>query len=449
MKKIYIFMALLLLITPLMADETEGKFTLGLKGGLETYWGDINDQQIKPVVNGSLFYWLSDNWALGFNGGWGYLLAEGGTKYFKTDIYNLNLMVKWKLSAKSPLNPFLTTGLEVFSVNPKAANGNILPNLQAEKYDKTNLSIPVGIGFSIFLSENFALDLEGMHHFSTTDYLDDISKGSLKDGWTTAMIGLSLYLGEPKDTDKDGIPDKLDSDPFHREDFDGFQDDDGAPDYDNDNDGVLDKDDKEPNNPEDKDGFEDNDGIPDPDNDQDGILDINDKEPDMAEDMDGFQDDDGAPDPDNDGDGILDAQDKCPNEAETVNGYKDEDGCPDTKPEIAVGTGIVLEGVNFESGKSILTENSKTILNNVVRTLTENPLIEVEIRGYTDNTGSYKTNEIISLARANAVKAYLVQNGISSGRILTFGYGPEKPIAPNTTREGRAKNRRIEFFRFR
>ena len=167
------------------------------------------------------------------------------------------------------------------------------------------------------------------------------------------------------------------------------------------------------------------------------------------EDIDGFQDEDGVPDPDNDGDGILDVDDKCPNAPETVNGYQDEDGCPDTKPVLEVGQAIVLEGVNFDSGSAELTVNSMKILDNVAEKIEKFPGVEVEIRGYTDNTGSYQGNVNISQRRADTVKEYLLRHGIASYRIITRGYGPENPIAPNNTREGRAKNRRIEFYRIR
>jgi hypothetical protein len=101
---------------------------------------------------------------------------------------------------------------------------------------------------------------------------------------------------------------------------------------DSDGDGVGDRDDLCPDNAEDRDGFEDNDGCPDFDNDYDGLYDQLDKCPDTAEDFDGYADSDGCPEKDNDGDGIEDDVDKCPNTAETVNGYKDDDGCPDEAP---------------------------------------------------------------------------------------------------------------------
>ncbi len=126
-------------------------------------------------------------------------------------------------------------------------------------------------------------------------------------------------------------------------------------------------------------------------------------------------------------------------------------GVPIKKPEIAVekGKSIILEGVYFNTGSAALNPNSMTILDKVVRTMKENPEIEVEIRGYTDNTGSYNRNVELSKQRAESVKLYLMNKGIDAARIRTRGFGPEDPIAPNTTAEGRARNRRIEFFRLK
>jgi hypothetical protein len=98
---------------------------------------------------------------------------------------------------------------------------------------------------------------------------------------------------------------------------------------DSDNDGIPDDVDQCPDIPEDRDGFQDEDGCPDFDNDNDGIYDAQDKCPNDPEDYDGFQDEDGCSDPDNDGDGIPDKMDKCPNTPEDKDGYQDEDGCPD------------------------------------------------------------------------------------------------------------------------
>ncbi len=248
------------------------------------------------------------------------------------------------------------------------------------------------------------------------------------------------------DNDKDGIVDTADKCPDLAEDFDGFQDEDGCPDLDNDGDGIPDLKDKCPNEPEDFDGVQDEDGCPDvvQDSDNDGIADDKDKCPLKAEDFDGFQDEDGCPDLDNDLDGITDGADKCPNEPETYNGYLDEDGCPDERP---IEEKFILRGVNFESGSAALTPDSYGILDQVVRSLKAYPEVRIEIAGYTDDVGKDEYNMGLSQRRAEAVKQYLVNSGLSADRIVARGYGETNPIAVNSTPAGRAENRRIEFHR--
>ncbi|HDL18437.1 MAG TPA: OmpA family protein, partial [Bacteroidetes bacterium] len=193
---------------------------------------------------------------------------------------------------------------------------------------------------------------------------------------------------------------------------------------------------------------------PDPDNDHDGILDKDDKCPNQPEDFDGFQDADGCPDPDNDGDGIPDTKDLCPNKAETVNGYQDEDGCPDEAPKkepspMKKGVNLIFPGVTFLTGSAKLTAQAKLTLDNVYQMLYDHSEVVIEIRGYTDNTGSAAINQKLSAKRAQSVKEYLTNKGISANKIVAYGYGEENPLADNSTKEGRAKNRRIEFVRIK
>jgi outer membrane protein OmpA-like peptidoglycan-associated protein len=112
-----------------------------------------------------------------------------------------------------------------------------------------------------------------------------------------------------------------------------------------------------------------------------------------------------------------------------------------------VGKAIVLEGVVFPSGKAVISSESEQILSSAKKTLEDNPDLTVEIRGYTDNVGNAKKNLQLSQSRAEAVKEWLVKNGIASTRITAKGYGDKNPIGNNKTAEGRTKNRRIEFFR--
>ncbi len=124
-------------------------------------------------------------------------------------------------------------------------------------------------------------------------------KGMGAGGADIGLVSGEQLAGEARDKDRDGVPDDADQCPGVAEDKDGFQDDDGCPDFDNDGDGFYDNQERCDNE---------------------------------AEDVDGFEDLDGCPDPDNDRDGIPDTDDRCPDQAETVNGYKDDDGCPDEKP---------------------------------------------------------------------------------------------------------------------
>jgi outer membrane protein OmpA-like peptidoglycan-associated protein len=470
MKNLFKLFTLLGLVFWLLSSAVLAQdVSLGLKGGAALYYGDVKDQKIGPYGGVSLDLWATKHFAIGVLGYYAEIKGEEDTYSFKTPIMSGAALLKLRAFEEATLNPYIFGGVEGYTFNPQNEDGDKLPNNAADTYNKELMGVPVGAGVAVFLGERISLDLEGTLHIPMTDALDDLTEGSKNDNYYTASLGLTFYFGKPKDTDGDGIPDKKDADKLNAEDFDGFEDLDGAPDPDNDQDGVLDANDKCPgtdqtiasgvDTKEDMDGYQDDDGCPDPDNDGDGILDKNDGAPDQAEDIDGFQDNDGVPDPDNDGDGILDINDQCPgtdktvadaiDTKETVNGYEDADGCPDKKPEIAVekGQAIVLEGIYFASGSAKLDPNSETTLNKIVRTLAENTGIEVEIRGYTDNRGKYESNVRLSQARAESVKAYLVKNGIADTRIKAQGFGPENPVAPNDTKDGRAKNRRIEFFR--
>ena len=185
--------------------------------------------------------------------------------------------------------------------------------------------------------------------------------------------------------------------------------------------------------------------------------------PEEAEDFDGFQDDDGCPDADNDRDGLCDpwveakgmlstfahickGVDLCPEQAESLNSYKDDDGCPDEVPQPPKKV-FVLEGVNFESGKSTITQDSYVSLMKVVDIMETFPESTFDIVGHTDNIGSKDKNMTLSADRANAVKNFLVEKGIAESRMTTQGLGDTKPVASNKTPEGRAQNRRIEFIR--
>ena len=174
----------------------------------------------------------------------------------------------------------------------------------------------------------------------------------------------------------------------------------------------------------------------DTDSDGDGLDDDQDQCPSQAEDRDGFQDDDGCADTDNDGDGIVDTADQCPDEPETKNGFQDDDGCADQ-------TTTELLGFTFPRNSDKFDPASAALLERAYQVLDRNRRLTIEISGHTSE-GEAKPLEL-SIARAEAVKEYLVRRGISEERLRTVGYGSDRPTATNSTREGRDKNRRIEF----
>lgn len=109
------------------------------------------------------------------------------------------------------------------------------------------------------------------------------------------------------------------------------------------------------------------------------------------------------------------------------------------------GAYAVLKNLFFDTDKYDLKEKSITELEKIIHFLQENQAIRIEISGHTDNTGSPAYNQQLSERRAQSVYNYLINRGIPEIRIIAKGYGHTRPVAPNTTEEGKQLNRRIEF----
>lgn len=108
-------------------------------------------------------------------------------------------------------------------------------------------------------------------------------------------------------------------------------------------------------------------------------------------------------------------------------------------------TGHVAVYINFDTGRADIKPEHNPVISEIHKLLADNPGLKLTIEGHTDNVGSAADNKVLSEKRAQAVMSALVQRGISSERLTAVGYGYEKPVADNSTEEGRAKNRRVEL----
>jgi outer membrane protein OmpA-like peptidoglycan-associated protein/tetratricopeptide (TPR) repeat protein len=109
------------------------------------------------------------------------------------------------------------------------------------------------------------------------------------------------------------------------------------------------------------------------------------------------------------------------------------------------GSMVVLNNIFFDVDKYELKSKSIPELEKMVRFMRDNQQIKVEVSGHTDNSGQAAYNKQLSEKRAFSVYSYLAEKGIPKSRIITKGYGSDKPMATNDTEEGRQQNRRIEF----
>ncbi len=237
------------------------------------------------------------------------------------------------------------------------------------------------------------------------------------------VFGLKQYKGCP-DTDGDGIVDASDACP----DAAGTVAMNGCPDTDGD--GVADKDDACPEVA----GLKALKGCP--DSDGDGISDAADKCPTVK----GPKENAGCPWPDTDGDSVLDKDDKCP----TVKGTVANNGCPEVTIEATNALDGYAKTILFNTGKSSFQKQTFPVLVSITTIVKENPLAKFSITGHTDTTGKADFNLNLSKERAEAVKSYLVTNGVAKERLTSDGLGDTQPVESNKISSGRANNRRVE-----
>ncbi|MFK7832410.1 MAG: OmpA family protein [Winogradskyella sp.] len=299
------------------------------------------------------------------------------------------------------------------------------------------------LGFRIWFSETVGLDINSTYKHAFEDYLPKHFQHTVgltfqfggtdtdgdgiydKDDACPEEAGLEIFNGCP-DSDNDGIQDSKDDCPNTA----GLAEFNGCPDADGD--GVMDKDDKCPTVA----GLKALMGCPDADG--DGVADGDDKCPNES----GPAANNGCPWPDTDGDSILDKDDKCPNEAGTAA----NNGCPEVKPTEAVMETLnsFSKSILFNSGKASFKKETDQVLQAMTAIFKEYPKANFSIEGHTDSDGSEKLNQALSEKRANAVRDYLIANGIDASRLTAAGFGESTPISSNKTRAGKKENRRVE-----
>lgn len=104
-----------------------------------------------------------------------------------------------------------------------------------------------------------------------------------------------------------------------------------------------------------------------------------------------------------------------------------------------------MENIAFQFDSYAVSEEQKPYLNEVAAKLKERKDVYMVVIGHTDNVGAAAYNNTLSKKRADSVKSYLVAQGVEGSRILVESYGFERPLESNSSPEGRAKNRRVEF----
>jgi len=346
-----------------------------------------------------------------------------------------------------------------------------------EIYDRAYRCTPRELALANAHQEFGRMELSDGNGRRATDhvtYADDMIKEA-------DQGSLSYYCLDPKlqDRDKDGIIDQEDLCP----DTPGLAQFKGCPDPDRDKDSVCDPWVAELGLgkefpcegsdlcPDDK-GELAYRGCGNPDRDGDGICDqwvsrlgLSDEfkstcvDKDLCEDVRGLPEYQGCPNPDSDGDGVCDpwvsekglldtftncvGSDKCPFEK----GVIEENGCPPPRKYLVVTeTQIELkEQFFFATNKTKVLPKSIPLLDEIAAVLKENPTIHISIEGHTDSTGKYKNNVKLSQGRAKSVMQELIKRGIDKDRMVSDGFGPDRPIDTNDTPEGRANNRRVEL----
>lgn len=389
---------------------------------------NVNDHfNILPSVSyisGS--YYVGDGFSVGLRGTINQIDRLGDAAIPDLSFFSADATVKYNILEGTTFEPFGQVG------------GGVT------WFDGDNAAtVNVGVGVNVWFTENWGATLETQYKNAFADQVlfnhfqhllgvvvrfggtDTDGDGIYdKDDACPEVAGLEAFNGCP-DADGDGIEDSKDGCPNEA----GAKELNGCPDADGD--GIADKDDACPNTP----GLESLAGCP--DGDGDGIADKDDSCPEEA----GPTENKGCPWADKDSDGVLDKDDQCPDVAGTVA----NNGCPEVTAEVQKKLNDYARTILFDTGKSDIKAESTSVMVDIIQILQEYPNARFTVEGHTDSQGGADTNQRLSESRANQVRDFLIDKGVGASRLTAIGYGEEKPIATNNTRDGRKENRRVEI----
>ena len=463
-------MALVFLLTAsnqLFAQSSDQKTNLQIYGSALQYRGDMNDNKeySDPEWGGgiNLNRFISPSFDAGLQFTYGRPEIESSTLgQFEAKMGTAMLALRLKmygtiLKEDAFIGPYLQIAGGGAWVNTDATRADGTTQ-QDEKFFTSALKGGAGIRFRF--SDAVSAFVETNYMIIGQDKIDGIEEGD-NDRFLMHNVGLGFNLGKAQDTDGDGVPDRRDDCPDTPT---GVQvdkkgcpidtDADSVPDYqdqcpteagtaatqgcpDRDNDGVADKDDRCP----DQAGTAAMQGCPDADG--DGVADDQDQCPDTPA---GVQvGPDGCP-VDSDGDGVPDNEDNCP----TSPGTAETNGCPELDEATLK---LLEEKVRFEFDQARVQDSYNQLLDSIVVALTNYPDHVLLIKGHADFIGSEEYNQALSEQRAEAVKEYLIEQGVQNpDRLVTKGYGETQPLVEVNERQSRrrteaqrAQNRRVGF----
>ena len=396
-----------------LADHGEGEWYIT---PMFSFIDDATDRGVDDQFGGGQIgfgYGINENWMVEFNA----YAANLDDRYLQNDQQIRGLGIDWLREFKLS-DRFSPYGL--FGVGYQSSE----PNLTDDSEDFTG-SLALGLLTN--------LNDKGMAFRTEARLRSALGDPNLNDMYYSA--GLRVPLGErepppPPDSDGDGVSDANDRCPGTpagtRVGPDGCE-------LDSDRDGVVDSKDRCPNTPRGVKVDENGCRVVEKDSDGDGVPDARDACPNTPR---GAKVDAKGCELDSDNDGVVDSKDRCPNTR--AGAPVDVYGCE-------IKDKIELPGVQFETNSATLVAASTRVLDDAAETLKRNPGITVEVAGHTDSSGAASYNQGLSQRRAESVAAYLTDRGVAGSRLSTRGYGEAEPIADNSTREGRALNRRVEL----